>query len=101
MATKLDRSTEQTFRTLVDQWRAETEFTSSVQRRVMHPAYQRIIGLGASAVPLLLRELKTQPDHWFWALQAITSEDPVPSGASFDQAVAAWIAWGKARSLLT
>lgn len=42
----------------------------------MHPAYQRIIGLGPEVAPLLLRELERQPDHWFWALKALTGADP-------------------------
>ena len=29
-------------------------------------------------VPLILAELEHEPDQWFWALEAITDEDPVP-----------------------
>ena len=47
----------------------------------MSPSYQRIIGLGSAVVPLLLRELERQPDHWFWALKAITGADPVPAAS--------------------
>ena len=32
---------------------------------VKHPAYQKIIALGQPADPLLLRELKQEPNHWF------------------------------------
>jgi hypothetical protein len=39
---------------------------------VTHPAYQQIIGLGKEALPLLFGELRRAPDHWFWALRAIT-----------------------------
>ncbi len=28
-------------------------------------------------VPLILRELEQEPDHWFWALQAITGESSI------------------------
>ncbi len=61
----------------------------------MHPAYQHIIGIGMPAVPLLLRELKENPDHWFWALHAITEQDPAHSEDTFDGAVAAWLEWGR------
>ena len=93
-------SLEQTFNTLVERWRADTMLLSSVDKMAMHPAYQRIIGLGPQAVPLILRELQTQPDHWFWALHAITGDDPVQSGDNFDQAVERWLAWGRDRGYL-
>ena len=41
------------------------------------PPYQKIIGMGAAALPLIFQEMKVAPDHWFWALEAITGEDPV------------------------
>src|SRR5438105_3646681 len=100
MATGIDPAVEQTFRALAQRWRHETQFTSSVQTMVMHPAYQRIIGLGPDVLPLLLRELQAQPDHWFWALAAITGDDPVQPNATFDEAVAAWLQWAKARGLI-
>ena len=88
---------ERTFNALVEQWRADTIFLSSIDKMAMHPAYQRIIGLGPQALPLILHELQTQPDHWFWALHAISGEDPVQPGDNFDKAVNAWLAWGKER----
>lgn len=43
----------------------------------MHPAYQQIIGMGEKALPLILRDLRDRPTgHWFWALNAITGEEP-------------------------
>lgn len=87
--------TEQKFRRLVKQWREETEHLSSITKASMHPAYQRIIGMGYQAIPLLLRELQTDPDHWFWALNAITEQDPAQSEETFDGAVRAWLKWGR------
>jgi hypothetical protein len=34
--------------------------------------------MGKDAIPLLLRELGKKSGRWFWALKAITREDPVP-----------------------
>ena len=59
---------EQEFLRLVQQWRAETEFSSSLTEMAAHPAYQRIIGMGRLALPMIFRELVAEPDHWFWAL---------------------------------
>jgi hypothetical protein len=62
----------------------------------MHLAYQQIIGLGPATTPLILRELEREPDDWFWALAAITGENPIPPGAERKLAEmrAAWLQWG-------
>jgi hypothetical protein len=89
-----------TFRKLADTWSEETGGLSLIQKKVQHSAYQQIIALGPDAVPLILRELEREPDHWFWALAAITGENPVQRGMTFDDAVAAWIVWGRSRGLI-
>jgi hypothetical protein len=88
------------FEELARQWRRETAHLSSVSKMAMHPAYQRITGLGPAALPLILRELKRKPGHWFWALNAISGEDPAQPGDNFPQAVAAWLRWGEERGYL-
>ncbi len=65
-------SIEQRFARLAAQWHKETWHLSSATRMAEHPAYQEIISLGEAVVPLLLRELAREPDHWFSALKAIT-----------------------------
>lgn len=92
---------ESRFRQLADQWRHETKYFSSVSKMALHPAYQQIIGLGQLAVPLILSELQQRPDHWLWALHAITGEDPAPPDASFPEAVEAWIEWGRLKGYLS
>ena len=62
---------------LVAQWEYEIRLFSSLDKICMHPAYQRIIGMGEKVLPLIFRELATDPAHWFWALSAITGENPV------------------------
>jgi hypothetical protein len=86
---------ERKFRRLADQWLRETEHVSSIKKACMHPAYQRIIGMGPAVVPYLLRELEQNPDHWFWALNAITEEDPARAEDSLDGAKMAWLQWGR------
>lgn len=83
------------FRKLVDKWRKDTQHTSSIKKMVEHPSYQRIIEMGHDVLPLLFRELNARRDHWLVALNAITAEDPAPEGATFDEAVDAWLAWGR------
>lgn len=66
----------------------------------MLPAYQRIIGMGPDAVPLILAQLEAEgddPDQWFWALRAITAANPVKpedQGNTVKMAEA-WLRWAK------
>lgn len=94
---------DETFIRLRDRWQSETRHFSSTTRRVLHPAYQAIIGLGPAAVPLLLRELEQNVDSWFWALHAITREDPAPDDArgDGDRIARAWMEWEARRLTLT
>ena len=52
---------------------------------------------GPAVLPLLLRELQERPDHWFWALRAITGEDPVATEdrGKLDAMTAAWLRWAE------
>ncbi len=86
-----------TFRTLADQWWDETAILSVIQRKITHPAYQRIIGMGPAVLPLILTELAERPSHWFWALQCITGENPVPPEDNLGGAREAWLQWGHER----
>ncbi len=95
----VDPIVESKFIRLRDEWKAQRGPESSTQRLAMHPAYQKIIGMGPDVVPLLLRELECDLDSWFWALRAITEADPVPPEARGDgEAMArAWLEWGRER----
>ena len=63
----------------------------------MHPSYQRIIGMGETAIPMILNELDRRPDHWFWALYAITGADPVSKSTRgiLSEMSKAWLEWGR------
>ena len=89
------------FYSLAEAWRQEVRFTSSLTQMVLHPTYQRIIGMGVAAVPFLLRELERKPDHWFWALHAITGADPVKpeDRGKLRKMSEAWLTWGKEQGL--
>ena len=102
MALSQNTDVQTLFHEMANTWRKETGYMSSVQDRAMHPAYQRIIGLGQPAVPLILDELQTRPDQWFWALRAITGENPVPEEHQGNINVMAkdWLNWGKERGYI-
>ena len=96
---KQQQETEAAFQTLVKEWKSRKSHSSSIEEMAMEMPYQQIVGLGPPAIPLLLRELEKEPDHWFWALHAITRDDPVPpaSRGKISEMANAWIAWGKQR----
>lgn len=90
------------FQSLAQRWREETEFHSAPSALFMHPAYQEIIGLGPAVLPLMLADLEKTRDHWFWALRAITGENPVPAEerGKVERMAERWVDWGRARGLL-
>jgi len=93
------------FQEHVERWKSDTMHWSSVTRMIAHPSYLRVIGLARRGCPgdierLLLRELQAEPDHWFAALSAIAGEDPVTEDQNFDEAVEAWLEWGRRKGYL-
>jgi len=99
---KADSDIESEFKHLVERWRRDTAIESSSSKIVLHPAYQRIIGMGKAALPLILADLEAGPAHWSWALRAITGESPDQSVETGDIAAAreAWLRWGRQRKYL-
>ena len=85
------------FRALALNWKREIRAISSTTEICMHPSYQQIIGMGEDAIPLILSELQDAPNYWFWALKAITGEDPVPDSdrGRITRMQEAWLKWGR------
>lgn len=98
----IDDKVRERFRKLVDQWKEQSRHLSNSARMAMLKPYQQIIGMGEPAIPLILEELARSPDHWFWALEAITQDNPVPPEAAGKVRLKAlaWISWGKQRGYL-
>jgi hypothetical protein len=97
----LEADIDRRFHRLVDEWKDGTRFLSSIHDMVSHPAYLQIIGMGQEALPLLINELRREPDHWFVALQAITGTNPIPFSAcgNVDAMARAWLNWAEKRGL--
>lgn len=88
--------TKAVFDTLAATWKTEAAACSTVIEMVTRPSYQRIIGMGKIAIPYILSALSREPDHWFWALKAISGEDPVALADRGDlrKMTKAWLIWG-------
>src|SRR5437899_2425039 len=85
------------FHRLASGWKQETVHLSSMTQKILHPNYQSIIGMGPDILPLLFKELQQKPDYWFWALTAITEEDPIAEedAGNLNKMTQAWLGWAK------
>jgi len=95
-----DSQFKQAFTELAEKWHQETDHLSSVSDIVLNFNYQRIIGMGPSVIPLILDELVKRGGHWFWALRAISGEDPVDvkDRGNFTKMTEAWLRWSRSPS---
>jgi hypothetical protein len=84
------------FQKLASRWKRESSFMSSPLDMAALPSYLQIIAMGPDVVPLILDELREEPDQWFVALALLTGADPVPDhlAGQVDQMAAAWLEWG-------
>jgi hypothetical protein len=90
------------FHTLALQWREEIGPDSSLSNIVSNINYLRVISLGPSVVPLILRDLQRQPAPWFVALRAITGNDTIGAEypGNFKKKAEAWLQWGRDHGLV-
>lgn len=94
--------TPQKFARLAATWEHDNALLSSIKDMALLPAYQEIIGMGERAIPLILRQMQARPDHWFWALKAISGENPVKEEhrGDFEKMTQDWIEWGKQKGYM-
>jgi hypothetical protein len=90
------------FEELKTDWKNKTHYMSNSAQMAAVRSYQRIIGLGPPALPLIFKELERETDHWFWALEAISGENPVLStqAGKVEEMAKAWIEWGRQQGLV-
>ena len=82
------------FDALVRIWMRDTRLHSSLSKKFMHPAYQSIMAMGRDALPLIFKQLKNAPGHWFYALRFIAQKDVAESAKGFEEARTMWLVWG-------
>lgn len=86
------------FTELISQWHVECGSTSSISKVISCPAYLKIIAIGPDVLPLIFHQLESEgdePDIWFWALQLLTDNNPVPIDAQGDLKLMSkiWLEW--------
>lgn len=85
------------FEFLADLWEEDTIFVSSISEKISHYAYKRIIEMGRTVIPLILKRMVVSPDFWFEALTKLTGENPVTESEHGDifRMTEKWIQWGQ------
>ncbi|MCI0506179.1 MAG: hypothetical protein L0Z73_08715 [Gammaproteobacteria bacterium] len=88
---------ENEFNELKEKWLEETMFVSSINEISMNFNYQRIIGMGKPVLPFIFKELEKNPNHWFWALKAITGVDPIDERdrGNLEEMTNSWKIWAE------
>ena len=92
------------FQLLARKWQRDTGHLSSISAICMDISYQKIIGMGAPAVPFIIRCLQLEgdnPQYWFWALKILTDSDPVPVSdrGNIIKMAQHWIGWAKSENV--
>lgn len=85
------------FTRLVTRWRQETQALSSDSDIVANFAYHQIMGMGERALPLIFEEMEAHGGRWFWALRAITGENPVrpEDRGNVRRMTETWLKWAR------
>lgn len=93
---------EANFKSLSEKWKRETINTSSIDEIISHADYRKIIKMGKSVLILILKALEKEPDHWFFALNSITGEDPIQENDAghFSAMTEAWLRWGRTKGYI-
>ena len=93
----VSRTTEEDlFESFALTWGIDNRHNSNAQDIAQHPSYQRIVGMGKDALPMIFKQMRKKPGHWFLALQAITGINPVaPENRGDIVAMTGdWLKWG-------
>ena len=98
-ATVVDREWVE-FSALVGAWKGETMHLSSLSQVFDTEHYQKILGMGERAVPLIIRQLYLEgrtPYHWWGALRQLTKANPVPRWREGNVGAMSeyWIKWAR------
>jgi hypothetical protein len=88
---------QEVFDSLAKRWKNESKHMSKISSMERLESHGAIVRLGDKAVPLILRELRRDPYHWFGALSSITRADPVAKEhrGRLKLSTNDWLDWGR------
>ena len=90
------------FRQFATTWKNETGMYSVDTRKVAHPAYLKIVGMGSEVIPLIFQDLEEHGGHWYQALEALLGFNPMDGigGLSIRELKTMWLDWGRQHGYL-
>ena len=62
----MSESLQKEFDILVENWKKETRFHSSLSKIYNNENYMKIVDMGVEAIPLIMDHMKEYPDFGFW-----------------------------------
>lgn len=65
------------FQEYKENWLRQTDFLSNMLEITNNYYYQQIIALGEDVIPLIIKDLKYEENHWFVALEKILGFTPI------------------------
>jgi hypothetical protein len=85
----------ESFKKDLGEWQRETQLLSFHKKD--HPAYQRIVAMGRTAIPFILDELRKEPSWIVIALFDITGENPALPGHAgrLNELTNDWLEWAQ------
>jgi len=85
---------EEEFKTLLAEWNRQMKQCSCPENVYLCPAYRSIVAMGASAIPLVLNELKNNRGDWLYTLRLLARENVAAGIFDYQQARTIWLNWG-------
>ncbi len=94
--------TAEKFIELANRWHEETDYLSSPSRITDNDTYLKIISMGESIIPFILRDLKERGGDWYRALRILSGTDQVPVEDRGDvpRMKESWLRWGRDRGYI-
>ena len=76
-------------------WEEQTLFSSNMTEIINNSAYLSIIALGSDVIPLIIQDLRNAENHWFSALESLTSINPIKKEHKgiFNLMKSDWLEW--------
>lgn len=93
----MSNNIEKEFLKLASKWKKETFAISSSTEIVNNESYQKIIQMGEPVLPFIFKDLKNTKSHWFYALQLITGQNPIPEAirGNISAMATCWLQWAE------
>lgn len=88
---ELEMNERRRFYNYYNSWVSQTAFLSSVKDIIYQDDFQRIIGMGKTAIPYILEIIEAKPSNLVWALNMICKEKISEKQLTIKEACKLWV----------